>query len=139
MTPLRKVLLLICCLALLSSAATKSAVARLTIVNKSGMPIAIQLEGANGDQTYYLPVLEGDAASPASKTFILLRDIYQAQIYYLELHDPVYGNQCGDASTTLNATQNARLVILKCTRQTALKNGEKSGARPSPRAQMTAR
>lgn len=98
---------------------------RLTIINKSEMDIAIQLQGlpkvcCNESDTkqgefYYLPVAEGSRDKPSEKTFIIERDSYNMQMFYIQTWDPVYGFKCdGAAPNVLLAKRNIRLVVLPC-------------------------
>lgn len=98
---------------------------RLTIINKSESEIAIQLIAPQREcctskeidygEFYYLPVQEGSRESPTTKTFIIEREVYQMQLFYIETWDPVYGFECGGAApNVLNAGRNIRVVVLPC-------------------------
>lgn len=119
----------LCCIAFLSLLALAGSkpldVIRFTVVNKSGMEIAIQLRGQDQvcmncaetktGQIYYLPVLEGDRDTPVEKTFVIERATYGMQLYYLETWDPVYGFKCGTPRpNALLARRNLRLTVLPC-------------------------
>ncbi len=98
---------------------------RLTIINKSGMEIAIQLRSQDQEcatskdvirgEFYYLSMLEGDQNVPAVKAFDIQKDIYGMQLFYLETYDPVYGFKCVTPTpNALIAQRNIRLVVLPC-------------------------
>ena len=90
---------------------------RLTILNKSQYPLGIKLTGDNEANFYYLHVPKGDEEFPLEKRFTIARDIYQMQIYYIELWDPVYGTNCGSGrSGTIDAMHNTRMIVQDCTR-----------------------
>lgn len=91
---------------------------RLTIINKSGMPLAVQLVGQTQEQFYYLTVAAGDRQQPTEKSFTLVGDLYFVRPFYLETYDPVYGFQCGPAPITrLFLTHNTRLTFIECGRR----------------------
>ena len=88
---------------------------RLTIVNKSGLPLEIKLSGENVENFYYLRVPAGDRTLPTEEVFTIARDTYQVQPYYIELWDPVYGSSCGGAgSRTYYAFHNIKITFLEC-------------------------
>lgn len=88
---------------------------RLTIVNKSGLPLEIKLTGENVENFYYLRIPTGDRTLPTEEIFTIARDTYQVQPYYIELWDPVYGYSCGGAgSRTLYAYHNIKITFLEC-------------------------
>lgn len=112
---LRKILLVFLIFSVLFLAAEPVDLYRLTIINKSGMPIAIHLFGQTQDQIYYLPVEKGDRAAPTEKSFTILGDNYVVRPYYIETYDPVYGFQCGPAPVTqICITRNTRIVFVEC-------------------------
>lgn len=90
--------------------------ARLTIVNKSGLDIEISLTGEEEENFYYLRVPEGDRTFPTKRVFTIIPDTYASQLYYVELWDPVYGYGCDSKSQTLDIIGNMRVVILECER-----------------------
>ncbi len=104
---------------------------RLTIINRSGLPIEISLTGRiklNEFQSnsYYLRVSKGDALVATVKDFTILQDTYSMRFYYLELWDPVYGKHCGAASLRVEARKALRVAVPKCTFSAPkLKNGER--------------
>ncbi len=98
---------------------------RLTIINKSGMEIAVQLRSQDTEcatskdifrgEFYYLPVLEGSRELPATKSFDIQKDTYAMQVFFLETYDPVYGFQCTmPTPNVLIARNNIRVVVLPC-------------------------
>ena len=115
---MKKVFLVVLLLAVLLSASTLPIrLVRLTIVNKSGLPIEIRLTGEDVDTSYYLRVEEGDRQFPAEGVFTIVPGTYQMQPYYIELWDPVYGSSCGEAgSTTLEANHNIKVTFAECDR-----------------------
>jgi hypothetical protein len=96
------------------SASAPDRLVRLTIVNKSGRKIELSLTGTNYDQFYYLHIPEGSRQSPLEQVFTLVPDSYTSSLYYYELWDPVYGNQCGTKGQTLDLTRNVKLTVLPC-------------------------
>jgi hypothetical protein len=79
------------------------------------MEIAVQMEGEEREQFYYLRFPQGDADTPAVQTFTLVPDTYSLQVYYLELWDPVYGASCTDAAApSLELNRNIQMVFKEC-------------------------
>jgi hypothetical protein len=112
---MKRTLLVIALVSLLLSGAKRLKLYRFTIINKAGMEIAVQLDGDELGQFYYLTIPTGDAASPAKRTFTLVPDTYAMQVYYLELWDPVYGASCNDAAApALEVDRNLQMVFLEC-------------------------
>ena len=91
---------------------------RLTIINKSRLPMEYKLEGVSLDEDvdlfYYLRVPEGDRVSPTEKTFTIYQGQYTMTAYYIELWDPVYGYSCGSSSKKYYAYRNMKLVFVEC-------------------------
>jgi hypothetical protein len=98
---------------------------RFTVINKSGMDIAIQLRANDYEnifskdilrgELYYLTILEGDREHPNFKIFDIQKDTYVMQVYYIETYDPVYGFKCATpAPNPMIAQRNIRLVVLPC-------------------------
>lgn len=106
----------------LVSAATVKTV-RLTVINKSGLPVEISLKGRNLENSYYVRVPEGDRSSPYEKNVDLVPDLYSMSIYYIELWDPVYGYDCTQGGKSVEILHNTRLTFLGCT-EVAPNNGE---------------
>jgi len=114
---MRKKLLIISLLAVLLIAASSSytKLYRLTIINKSGMEMAISLLGEDDSYQYYLRVPEGDRRSPTETIFTIVPDTYSINAYYIEPWDPVYGYTCNDpGGKTLEAERNIRLTFTEC-------------------------
>lgn len=113
-------------LAITGLAVSSKLLVRFTVINKSGMDIAVQMIGNDSDVFYYLPVPEGSRLIPTLSYFTILRDSYRVQVFYLETYDPVYGFRCGgSAAVELQATHNTRLVVKECGRR-SLKTGERN-------------
>lgn len=88
---------------------------RLTLVNKSGLPIEVRLTGENVENYYYLRIPTGDREHPVEQVFTIVPDTYKMQPYYIELWDPVYGYSCeGAGSKTLYAYRNLKITFLEC-------------------------
>ncbi len=68
----------------------------VTLVNRSGFPLAIQLLGEDqvDGQNYFFNLPKGDRDNPSSRTFEIARDRYQLIVTYIESYDPVYGYRC---------------------------------------------
>jgi hypothetical protein len=112
---MKKNLLLLALAALLLISADPRGEAALTIVNKSGLPIALSMQGIEEEEIYYLSVVEGSIEAPSEKTYFVVKDIYMAQVLYIETWDPVYGFQCaGAAPIQLNAMRNTKVIIFPC-------------------------
>lgn len=114
---MRKLVLIISMLALLLIAASPSytQLYRLTIINKSGMELAISLLGEDDNNQYFLRVPAGDRRSPSEITFTIMPDTYSIQPYYIEPWDPVYGYTCNDpGAKTLEAERNIRITFTEC-------------------------
>lgn len=91
---------------------------RLTIVNKSGLPLEIRLTNEEDENLfYYLRLEEGDRILPSEQVFTIIPGTYTIEPYYIELWDPVYGYSCGEAgSTTLRAEGNIKITFRECDR-----------------------
>ncbi len=88
---------------------------RLTIVNKTGLPLEISLMGTDNDEIYYLRLPEGDRTAPEERVFTILPGEYLLRPYYIEIWDPVYGVSCGVIPPNrLIMTRNIRIVFLPC-------------------------
>ncbi|MBN2547949.1 MAG: hypothetical protein JXB15_02235 [Anaerolineales bacterium] len=101
---------------------------RLTVINKSGMELEVRLSSncsylrslgvkASECPWYVLHVPEGDRYAPSETVFTIVREIYAASVDYLEIWDPVYGYSCSSNAAVVQATSNARLVVLECDRR----------------------
>lgn len=114
---MKKNLLLISLVALffLSAGVPIDKLFRLTIVNKTGLPLEISLLGVDNDEVYYLRIPEGDRIYPQEKVFTILPGEYFVRPYYIETWDPVYGVSCGViAPNRLFMTRNIRITFLPC-------------------------
>ncbi len=87
---------------------------RLTVTNKSGRAIEMRLSGSCLEEFYYLRIPEGDRFSPAEMVFTVTPDIYISSVYYVELWDPVYGNQCSMKGQSLDVRHNVHLIVFEC-------------------------
>jgi hypothetical protein len=93
---------------------------RLTVVNRSGLPLEIGLTGSlinkfNQHTTYYLRLQKNDPRGDEMRVFTIIPDKYSMKVYYVELWDPVYGARCGTASLSVEAYHNTRVLIPVCT------------------------
>jgi len=122
---MKKMLLLVSILSIILIGGKTTDFSTITIVNKSEMPIAIQLQSASTvcanssdilrGQFYYLPVPNGDRDDPSVKTYSVLKDTYAMQLYYIETWDPVYGFKCQQpAPNKLSSQRDIRLTVLPC-------------------------
>lgn len=116
-------LILILVLALSALAAKTMRTVRVTVINKSGMPVDVRLTGKYQEETYYLRLSEGDRSYPTEGVVDVLPDEYSFEIFYVELWDPVYGTKCGEGSNYAEVTHSTRLTILECSNSTP-NNGE---------------
>lgn len=130
---MRKVLLITSLLALMFIGAyarpTKHKLVRLIIVNKSGLPVEVQLTGLTGIaspsgvevvNSYYFRIPKGNKIAPTERSFTIVPDYYTVQPYYIPLWDPVYGSTCGAmVSKTLDLTRNkpVKIYMLPCNRR----------------------
>jgi hypothetical protein len=103
-------------LALVLIAAEPVKLYQLTIINKSGMDLGIQLLGTEDDEHYYyLIVPEGDKDFPTEKTYTIVPDLYNMRVFYIETYDPVYGFKCRQPQPNqLLLTRNIKVVFLPC-------------------------
>lgn len=116
-------LIFILLLALSALGAKNFRTVRVTIVNKSGMPVEVSMTGRVQEMTYYVRLPEGDRTSPTEAVVDVVPDDYSFKIYYVELWDPVYGTECGEGSNAATVTHRMRLNVLECTNKTP-NNGE---------------
>ncbi len=101
-------------LALSSLGAAPIRLARLKVVNKSGMRLEISLTGKYKEYFYYLRVPQGTRLLPAEQDYTLVPDIYASSIYFVELWDPVYGHECTDKAQSLDVKRNVSIVVQAC-------------------------
>ena len=122
---MKKMLLSASILALLLVSAKPISLIRLTLINKSGMEIAVQLTSVTQHainqaitretRFYYLPVTEGSKELPSLKLYTIEENTYIMQVFYIETYDPVYGFQCVQPPPNLlQAARNLRVVIGEC-------------------------
>lgn len=124
---MKKILTLLSLLSLLLIGAKKQPIdlVELTIINKSGLEIAISLKGNDREyvniadqlkgEIYYLTIPEGDRDVPTVKSFEIENNTYGMQLYYRSTYDPVYGFKCPvPAPNILRAERNIRVVVLPC-------------------------
>ena len=118
----RKTLLVLALLSLLlvGSYPKPAKLIRLTVVNKSGLPVEIGLTGSLVDKfnqhiTYYLRLPKNDPRGDLVREFTILPEKYSMKFYYVELWDPVYGTHCSPATLTVEAYHNTRVVVPVCT------------------------
>jgi len=111
---MKKALLLVTLLSLLLIGADQVRLVRLTIVNKSGEKIDIQLTGQEPENFYYLRIPAGDRQFPTTKVFTIVPHTYSMQPIYHQFWDPVYGYRLGNIPpSTLCATRNIRITFLE--------------------------
>lgn len=116
-------LFVILLLALAALGAKSLRTVRVTVVNKSGMPVDVRMTGKYQENIYYLRLPEGDRSTPTEGIMDVIPDTYSFEIFYIELWDPVYGSQCGEGSNRADVTHSTRLTILECSNKTP-NNGE---------------
>lgn len=90
---------------------------RFTVINKSGVEIAIRLINPEKELNYYLTIPAGNRECPTEKEFTIVQAVYTMQVLYVELYDPVYGYpECGGAviPASLVAIRNTRLTFFEC-------------------------
>jgi hypothetical protein len=127
---MKKALLILSILVLFLSAAAPPAndnLVQLTLVNKSGLPLNIQLTSNTSffkksapvttTTSYLFTLPTGYPSSPTVQSYSILQAKYSISVYYVEAYDPVYGYKCNSPqSYTLTAEHNNRLIILACNR-----------------------
>jgi hypothetical protein len=118
------VIILLLGLASLGSVSVRTV--RVTVINKSGMPVDVRMTGAYTEKIYYLRLTEGDRSFPAEAYADVVPDKYSFEIFYVELWDPVYGTKCGEGSNIAEVTHSTRLTVLECSNKTP-NNGEPPG------------
>ena len=101
-------------LAFTSLGATPLRLARLKVVNKSGMQLEISLTGKDFEYFYYLRVPEGTRDWPAEQNYTLVPDTYSSSVYFVELWDPVYGHECSDKAQSLSVTRDVVMTVQAC-------------------------
>lgn len=92
--------------------------AQVTIVNKSGVKLGIQLiDPQDKENLYFLTIEKGDHDDPTEKTFELKPAMYSMIVFYMETWDPVYGYPtCGGLvlKSRLLARGKQRVVFTEC-------------------------
>ena len=107
-------IVIILLLALTSLGANRMRTVRVTVINKSGMPVDVRMTGKYQEKIYYLRLPEGDRSSPTEGVVDVIPDDYAFEIFYIELWDPVYGSECGEGSNMADVTHSTRLTVLPC-------------------------
>ena len=98
--------------------------ARVTVINKSGVPVEVRLTGKCWEQIYYMRLEEGDRVNPTETVADVIPDQYRFEIFFIELWDPVYGYECGEGTNSAVVDQRTRLTVLECSYKTP-NNGER--------------
>lgn len=113
---MKKALLIASMLTLILVSAKPFDTRQLTIINKSGMKIALRLQSLEEDlRFYYLPVEKGDRDQPTRKTYEVERDEYLMQLIYIQTYDPVYGFKCQNPPPSkLIVLRDTRIVFIEC-------------------------
>jgi len=92
--------------------------AQITIINKSGVKLGIQLiDPRDKENIYFLTIEKGNRAEPREKTFEIKMASYSMIVFYMETWDPVYGYPtCGGLvlRSRLIARGKQRVVFTKC-------------------------
>jgi hypothetical protein len=115
---MKKSLWVILLLSLLLVSASPARLVRFDVINKSGLPVALRLNGKALGKFYYLRIPQGNRASPVEMSFTVATDLYITQVYYLEPEQSQDGLRCKQPRPTkLNLIHNVHLVMLECTRQ----------------------
>jgi hypothetical protein len=129
-------LVILLALVLVSAKPISERMAKLTIVNKSGMAIELRLTGSDTGSFYYLRLPKGDRIVPEEDVFWIVPDQYSSSLYYVQLWDPVYGYSCSSKSQSLDLRRNIRLMVFECDHRIAapgeipiIKYGASSGRR----------
>jgi hypothetical protein len=97
---------------------------RVTVINKSEMPIQVRMTGKCWEQIYFLRLEEGDRINPTETSADVIQDEYRFEIFYTELWDPVYGYECGEGTNSAVVNHRTRLTVLECSNNTP-NNGER--------------
>lgn len=92
----------------------------LTIINKSGVKLGIQLiDPLDSENVYFLTIEKGSRAEPSQKTFEIKASTYGMVVFYMETWDPVYGfPKCKGMvmKSKFIASGVQRLVFTECNR-----------------------
>lgn len=114
---MKKLLVVLALFSIMLNASSKIDLIKLTLINKSEMPIAVQMQGIYQETFYYLNVESGSRIDPVIREFTIPRDAYNLQLYYIETYDPVYGFKCSASATQIEILSNTRIVFLPCGEQ----------------------
>lgn len=87
----------------------------MTLINKSGMQIAVSIVAQDLTRVYYFTIPEGDKSSPTTSQVEIFKTTYRMRVFWLGEKDPVTGNECRQSrSSTLIARRNMRVVVGRC-------------------------
>ncbi len=98
----------------------------LKVINRSGMEIALQLDGAVLGESYYFKVPKGDKQQEIEVSYSVQRDDYYIQLYFLENYDPVYGKKCSESSAVWYPLQSQRTITILPCNEVMSNNGEQT-------------
>lgn len=79
---MKKFLLLVLVVMLLISASGEIKLSRLTLVNKSGYEVRVQMTGVEFGQYYYLNIPTGSKEYPETKVYTVIPDLYRWTVTY---------------------------------------------------------
>jgi hypothetical protein len=114
---MRKIFIILALTSLLLISAKNVKLVRFEVINKSGIPIDIRLDGKNLKQFYYLRIPQGNRIDPIEMSFTVATDFYNTQVYYLAPNEPGAVTVCKQPKPTqLDITHNVRFVVLECHR-----------------------
>ena len=115
---MRRNLLLISLMAILLMGAKGDPVRRLTVINKSGVPLAISLIPPTRTRAYYLQVPAGDRRLPTETNFTIIVDEYRMRVFYLEENLSHTGFPCRPFQPgRLLMARNIQITVLECDRR----------------------
>ncbi len=117
---------------LMGSKPVNKELVRLTIINKSGVELFIQLDNLEtnyeGEILYNFTIPEGDRETPTVMEYTIYKDIYNVTMLYIKEWDPVYQYSPCDLAphySQLIADRNHRWVFTECA-QKSPRPGERS-------------
>ena len=117
---------------LMGSKPVNKELVRLTIINKSGVELFIQLDNLEtdyeGEILYNFTIPEGDRENPTVMEYTIYKDIYNVTMLYVKEWDPVYQYSPCDLTphySELIANRNHRWVFTECS-QKPPRPGERS-------------
>ncbi len=108
---MRQKLAILAAITLLLISAKSVRTVRLTVINKSGLPVEVRLTGTYYEETYYLRVPEGDRDHASEAHIDVLPDDYSMQVFYKEYWDPVYGYDCSEGGKNIKLTHSSKAHI----------------------------